>query len=37
MLDDDAVAAGALDRARPLATLLDGEVVYRDARFDPGD
>ncbi|MDQ3553605.1 MAG: amidohydrolase [Chloroflexota bacterium] len=37
MLDADAVAAGALDRARPLMTLLDGETVYRDARFDPGD
>jgi predicted amidohydrolase YtcJ len=36
MLDDGAVAAGALLSGRPLATLLDGEVVYRDQAFDPG-
>ncbi len=37
MLDDRAVAEGALEHGRPLATLLDGEPVYRDPEFDPGD
>lgn len=37
MLDEGAVAAGALASGRPLATLLDGKVCYRDAAFDPGD
>jgi predicted amidohydrolase YtcJ len=27
--------AAALAGTRPLATLIDGEVVYRDTRFDP--
>jgi predicted amidohydrolase YtcJ len=27
--------AAALATTRPLATLIDGQVVYRDARFDP--
>ncbi|MBA2276087.1 MAG: amidohydrolase family protein [Chloroflexi bacterium] len=36
MLDEGAVADGALGSGRPLATMLDGEVVYRDQAFDPG-
>jgi predicted amidohydrolase YtcJ len=27
--------AGALATTRPLATLIDGQVVHRAARFDP--
>lgn len=37
MLDERAISEGSLERGRPLATLLDGEPVYRDARFDRGD
>jgi len=37
VLDEDAVAAGVMASGRPLATLLDGELVYRDTEFDPGD
>ncbi len=36
MLDEGAVADGALGSGRPLATMLDGEVVYRDQAFDAG-
>ncbi|CAN5442103.1 amidohydrolase [soil metagenome] len=37
MLDDGAVASGVMASARPWATLLDGEPVYRAPEFDPGD
>lgn len=37
MLDEGAVASGVMSSARPLATLLDGELVYRNTAFDPGD
>ncbi|MDP8905394.1 MAG: amidohydrolase [Chloroflexota bacterium] len=32
---DESADAAALAATRPLATLIDGEVVHRDARFDP--
>ncbi|MDQ3407982.1 MAG: amidohydrolase [Chloroflexota bacterium] len=36
-IDERVLASKVLASARPLATLLDGEPVYRASSFDPGD
>jgi hypothetical protein len=35
VVEADPRPGGALERCRPLATLIDGDPVWRDPTFDP--